>query len=81
MPTGDFPVNSLSSWRLLSFKSLNEFIVSDRAGIGLSLALCQMIAEVHEGTLTITNHQPQGVCYVLALPIPDSEWVPHTIAR
>jgi len=25
MPTDDFPVNSLSSWRLLSFKSLNEF--------------------------------------------------------
>lgn len=58
-----------------------DVIVSDRAGIGLSLALCQMIAEVHEGTLTITNHQPQGVCYVLALPIPDSEWAPHTIAK
>lgn len=58
-----------------------DVLVSDRIGSGLSLALCQMIAEVHEGTLTITNQQPQGVCYVLALPIPDSEWSPHTTAR
>lgn len=53
-----------------------DVIVADRAGIGLSLALCQMIAEVHEGALGITNHQPQGVCYRLTLPIPDNEWTP-----
>lgn len=55
-----------------------DVLVSDRAGIGLSLALCQMIAEVHQGTFTITNNQPCGVCYVLTLPIPDSEWAPYT---
>lgn len=58
-----------------------DVIVSDRVGIGLSLVLCQMIAEVLEGTLIITNKQPCGVCYVLTLPIPDSEWVPYTSAE
>lgn len=57
-----------------------DVLVSDRAGIGLSLALCQMIAEVHKGTFTITNNQPCGVCYVLMLPIPDSEWAPYADA-
>lgn len=55
-----------------------DVLVSDRAGIGLSLALCQMIAEVHKGTFTITNNQPCGVCYLLTLPIADSEWALYT---
>lgn len=54
-----------------------DVIVSDRAGIGLSLALCQMIAEALDGTLTITNNLPCGVSYLVALPIPDSEWLPY----
>lgn len=55
-----------------------DVLVSNRAGIGLSLALCQMIAEVHDGTFTIANNQPCGACYILTLPIPDSEWTPYT---
>lgn len=55
-----------------------DVIVSDRVGIGLSLALCQMIAEVHEGALIISNNEPQGVCYRLTLPIPESEWATAT---
>jgi signal transduction histidine kinase len=62
---------------LYEFVEVWDVIVSYRAGIGLSLALCQMIAEAHEGTLIITNHPPQGVCYRLTLPIPDSEWAPY----
>lgn len=58
-----------------------DVVVSERIGIGLSLALCQMIAEIHDGTFTITNHRPQGVCYGLLLPIPASEWALYTDSR
>lgn len=50
-----------------------DVIAAERAGAGLSLALCQMIAEAHEGTLVIANHRPTGVRFVVTLPIPSSE--------
>jgi len=66
---------------LYEFIEAWDVIVSDRVGIGLSLALCQMIAEIHEGTLTIANNLPRGISYILTLPIPDSEWAPYAVAR
>lgn len=53
-----------------------DVVAPERAGMGISLALCKMIAEVHEGALAITNQTPRGVRFVLALPIPSSAWLP-----
>lgn len=54
-----------------------DVTVSARAGAGLALALCKMIAEAHEGTLLIANHRPNGVRFVVTLPIAESEWRPY----
>lgn len=46
-----------------------DVLASDRSGIGVSLALCKMIAEVHEGRLELANTGPIGVICSIEFPI------------
>jgi two-component system, sensor histidine kinase and response regulator len=54
-----------------------DVVVAERAGMGVSLALCRMIADIHEGTLSVANHTLRGVSFTLTLPIPEREWLPY----
>ena len=43
--------------------------VSDgRRGTGLGLALCKSIVEAHGGTITLTDNDPAGCCFIFSLP-------------
>lgn len=55
-----------------------DLLAPERPGLGVSLALCKMIAEIHDGHLTIASSPTGGVTVAVALPIPASEWAPHT---
>lgn len=46
-----------------------DVLASDRAGIGISLALCKMIVEVHAGQFELANARPTGVSFSMAFPI------------
>lgn len=50
-----------------------DVVVPERPKIGVSLALCKMIAEIHEGQLEVTNNEPAGVNFTLVLPIAEEE--------
>lgn len=50
-----------------------DVMASDRPGIGVSLALCKMIAEIHEGQFVLANASPTGVSFSIALPIAEEE--------
>lgn len=50
-----------------------DVVVPERPKIGVSLALCKMIAEIHEGQLEVTNNGPTGVNFTLVLPIAEEE--------
>lgn len=54
-----------------------DILAPERAGMGVGLALCKMIAEINAGRLETTNCSPVGVRYTLELPIPETEWNPH----
>jgi two-component system, sensor histidine kinase and response regulator len=51
-----------------------DVLVPERAGAGISYALCKMITEIHQGQFTMSNCAPAGVLFSILLPIPDSEW-------
>jgi len=55
-----------------------DLLAPERPGLGVSLALCKMIAEIHDGHLTIASNPTGGITVAVALPIPASEWAPHT---
>lgn len=50
-----------------------DVLAADRPGIGVSLALCKMIAEIHEGQFALVNDRPTGVSFAIALPIAEEE--------
>lgn len=50
-----------------------DVLAADRPGIGVSLALCKMIAEIHEGQFELANATPTGVSFAIALPIAEEE--------
>lgn len=58
-----------------------DLATPERPGLGVSLALCKMIAEVHEGQLLIINGATGGVTFVVELPIPESEWGSYANGR
>jgi len=39
-----------------------------RAGSGLGLAFCQLVAEAHEGRIWVEDNPPQGSAFILELP-------------
>ncbi|MEZ4725798.1 MAG: hybrid sensor histidine kinase/response regulator [Caldilineaceae bacterium] len=55
-----------------------DVLAPERPGLGVSLALCKMIAEIHEGHLAITSSSTDGATVAVALPISASEWAPHS---
>lgn len=50
-----------------------DVVVPERPKIGVSLALCKMITEIHEGQFEITNGEPTGASFVVTLPIVEDE--------
>ena len=50
-----------------------DVVVAERPKIGVSLALCKMIAEIHEGQLAVVNDRPTGVSFAVILPIAQEE--------
>lgn len=50
-----------------------DVVASERPKIGVSLALCKMITEIHEGQFAITNVEPTGISFATALPIVEDE--------
>lgn len=43
-------------------------------GTGLGLALARRLAQLHEGTITVTSELGRGSCFVLRLPIQPEGW-------
>jgi len=41
-------------------------------GVGLGLALVQSIARRHGGTVRCEDHEGEGACFVVSLPVPHS---------
>ena len=39
-----------------------------RRGLGIGLALCESIIKAHNGTISVTDHEPQGAVFEFALP-------------
>lgn len=37
-------------------------------GTGIGLAIVKQLTELYQGTITVTDHQPSGVCFTLAFP-------------
>ncbi|WP_193318393.1 sensor histidine kinase [Nonomuraea phyllanthi] len=54
------------------FVRLKASRLRDSGGTGLGLPIARQIAEAHGGTLTIED-SPRGACFVLRLPLHDSE--------
>lgn len=52
----------------------------ERPGLGVSFALCKMIAKIHEGQLYIANNAMSRVAVIVELPIPEDEWRPYPYA-
>jgi signal transduction histidine kinase len=46
---------------------------SERGGTGLGLTVCYRIVENHGGTITVESEPGEGACFIIRLPIPDSE--------
>lgn len=50
-----------------------DVMVPERPKIGVSLALCKMIAEIHDGQLEVANLGTSGVSFAVILPITEEE--------
>ena len=37
-------------------------------GTGIGLAIVKQLTELYQGTITVTDHQPSGVCFTLEFP-------------
>lgn len=51
------------------FVRLDNPLSVKEGGTGLGLFLVQHIIEAHEGSIQVENNQPQGVCFVVVLPL------------
>ena len=38
-------------------------------GAGLGLSIVKKIIEKHDGTITVSNNNPQGTCFTVELPL------------
>ncbi|WP_417358407.1 AAA family ATPase [Gallaecimonas pentaromativorans] len=47
----------------------NPFFTTKDSGLGMGLAICRSIAQVHGGTLDIASTSPNGTVMVLTLPV------------
>jgi two-component system sensor histidine kinase KdpD len=43
-----------------------------RSGSGLGLSICQGIVESHNGTITAKNRKEGGTCFIIQLPLHES---------
>lgn len=50
-----------------------DVLAAERPGIGVSLALCKMIAEIHAGQFALANASPTGVSFSIAIPIAEED--------
>ena len=44
-------------------------VADSHRSLGLGLALCHSIIEVHDGTLILTDHDPHGCNFTFTLPL------------
>ncbi|OXM68359.1 sensor histidine kinase [Amycolatopsis vastitatis] len=59
------------------FRRDTERLRTDHAGVGLGLAIVKSIAEVHDGSLTITPRRGGGLRITVELPAFGPAWSPH----
>jgi two-component system, sensor histidine kinase and response regulator len=55
-----------------------DLTTPERPGSGVTMALCKMIVEAHEGRLFIQNQTTGEISFVTELPIPETEWRPSS---
>jgi two-component system sensor histidine kinase VanS len=72
--SGEKLTSQLVSTLTEPFQRRTERIRNDHAGVGLGLAIVKSIAQVHEGTLTLTPRAAGGLCVTVQLPAAP----PHT---
>lgn len=53
-------------------KVLEPFFTTRQQGTGLGLAVVQMVALAHQGTLSVQSTEGQGACFTLTLPVADA---------
>ena len=41
----------------------------EMGGAGLGLSIVKKIIEKHDGTITVSNNNPQGTCFTVELPL------------
>ena len=41
----------------------------EMGGAGLGLSIVKKIIEKHDGTITVSNNNPQGACFIIELPL------------
>ena len=48
-------------------------VSTERAGVGLGLAICQWITQAHGGTIAVTSRLTRGTTFTVSLPLPSAE--------
>ncbi len=67
------PIDTLDDYLVSALSQLTSLGKKDQLGLGLGLAITYRLIESLQGTISVSNRDPSGCLFRIALPFSDGE--------